>query len=216
MNDIVEKPKRVRNSTAKSDTNVAKKAVVKKVVVKKVAVKPKKKPRQPMPVYEIIDSEYDNPWTFHNVVFNSSNIGKSHGFIYLIEEISSGRVYIGQKHFWTTRPRMVNGKKRKIKCEGDWKTYYSSSNYINLKFEKEGGSDFKRSVIALIGSDGMLNYIEMKLQMDCRVLEQSDKFINGYIGGRISTPHYKAEMLFEVDNNILNKLYELSYTGFKR
>ena len=100
-----------------------------------------------------------------------------------------------------------------IKAESDWKNYYSSSGYINEKVELNGHSDFKRYILALIGSDGMMNYIEMKLQMDLRTLE-NDKFINGYIGGRISSSHIKLENLIDYDKDMIDKLYANNMPSF--
>ena len=62
---------------------------------------------------EIVDVDYDNPWTFKGEIFNSSKIGKAHGMIYLIEEISTGRVYVGQKMLWTKKTKTIDKKKKK-------------------------------------------------------------------------------------------------------
>lgn len=182
-----------------------------KVVAKKAAVK------QPMPVYEILDTDYENKWLFNEKEFNSTDIKDGHGFIYLIEEISTGRKYIGQKQFWTKKIRTVNKKKKKIKAESDWKKYYSSSAYINEQVEKNGTADFRRHILVICCSDGQMNYVELKLHMDLRVLEQPDKFINGYLGGRISQSHIKFDKIVDCDKNHLNKLYNThGYFGFTK
>ena len=178
-----------------------------------------KKPKlvkQPLPVYEIVDTNYDNPWYYKNEIFNSTNIGKAFGFIYLIEEIDTGRIYIGQKVFWGKRPRMVNKKKKIIKCESDWKNYYSSSSYIMEEVANNKSSNYKRSILVLCKSAGQMNYVELKLQMDLRALE-SDNFINGYVGGRISQSHIKFDEIIDIDSNAINRLYEeYSYHGFTK
>lgn len=204
--ESVEKPISVKKATTKAVT--VKKTVAKKVVAKKPV-------KQPMPVYEIIDTDYENPWYYKGTIFNSTDIKDAHGMIYLIEEISTGRIYIGQKQLWTKKPRMVNKKKKMIKAESEWKKYYSSSNYIMEKVEKEGWSDFKRHILVLCISDGQMNYVEMKLQIDLRMLEQQDLYINGYIGGRISTSHIKFDQILDADFDMLNMLYSKSYFGFK-
>lgn len=204
VEESVEAPKTTRNRKAAAKP-AAEKPAVKKAVVKKA---PAKKPvKQPMPVYEIIDTDYENPWYYKGEIFNSTSIKEAHGMIYLIEEISTGRLYIGQKQLWTKKPRMVNKKKKMIKAESDWKKYYSSSNYIMEKVEKEGWSDFKRSIVALVSSDGMLNYLEMKIQMDVRVLENESKFINGYIGGKISRSHVSLNKIIDIDEEIMKYIY---------
>lgn len=155
---------------------------------------------------EIIDEDYENPWYFKGDVFNSSSIGKAHGMIYLIEEISTGKIYIGQKVLWGTKTRMVNKKKKKIKVESDWKKYYSSSAYINKQVEEHGVGDFKRSVLMLVMGDGMLNYMELKIQMLLLVLEDETRYINGYVGGRISRSHYSKEKIVDFDIDNLNRI----------
>lgn len=64
-------------------------------------------------------------------------------------------------------------------------------------------------------SDGQLNYAELKLQMDLRTLEYPEKYINGYLGGRISVSHIKHDLIIDQDDLMLNRLYENSYFGFK-
>lgn len=150
-----------------------------------------------------IKKEYKNKWIFKNNFFESDHINNIHGFIYVIQEKSSGKYYIGQKHFWTKRIKTVNGKKKKVKVESDWKHYYSSSNYINEKVSNEGTDDFIRYIVALVKSDGMLNYLEMKWQVDASVLENEDKFINGYIGGRISRSHISLDKVEFIDYDFL-------------
>lgn len=152
--------------------------------------------------------DYDNPWMYKDKVFTSEDINNTHGFIYLIKEKSTGRMYIGQKHFWTKKIRTINKKKKKVKCESDWKKYYSSSNYINEKVTNEGIDDFERYILMMVQSDGMLNYCEMVLQIELKVLEKPELYINGYIGGRISTSHIKRDVVIDQDNNLLNILYE--------
>lgn len=196
----VSKPTRTRKTSSK--------ATVKKVATKKPV-------KQPMPVYEIIDTDYENPWYYKGEIFNSTDIKNAHGMIYLIEEISTGRLYIGQKQLWTKKPRMVNKKKKMIKAESDWKKYYSSSNYIMEKVEKEGWSDFKRSVLVLCSSAGQMNYVELKLQIDLRMLEDASKYINGFVGGKIHASHIKFDKILDADYELLNTLYSKSYFGFK-
>lgn len=157
--------------------------------------------------------DYDNPWMYKDKVFTSEDINNVHGFIYLIKEKSTGRMYIGQKHFWTKKIRTINKKKKKVKCESDWKKYYSSSNYIMEKVSVEGTDDFERYILMLVQGDGMLNFYEMVLQIELKVL-LDDKYINGYVGGRISTSHIKMDALIDQDNNLLNTLYENKTFGF--
>lgn len=160
-------------------------------------------------------------WTYKNEIMTAEKIDelystnkKLHGFVYMITEKSSGKIYIGQKKFWTTKVRSVNKKKKKVKVQSDWEKYFSSSNYIIDEVAKGNHENFERKIIALCISDGQMNYIEVKLQMDLRVLERQDLFLNAYIGSRIATSHTKHNDVIDWDKGEIDKLYQLSYFGF--
>ena len=40
-------------------------------------------------------SQYENPWTYDNKIFDSDLIGDYYGFVYLITGKQTGRRYIG-------------------------------------------------------------------------------------------------------------------------
>ena len=48
-------------------------------------------------------SQYENPWTYDNKIFDSDLIGDYYGFVYLITGKQTGRRYIGRKYFWQKR-----------------------------------------------------------------------------------------------------------------
>ena len=161
-------------------------------------------------------------WTYKGKEMSADDIDemqfenkKLHGFIYMITEKSSGKIYIGQKKFFTTKVRSVKKKKKKVKVQSDWQKYFSSSTYIKEEVEKGNHENYERKIIALCISDGQMNYIEMKLQMDLRVLERQDLFLNAYIGSRIATSHTKFNELIDYDKDEIDKLYALSYFGFE-
>lgn len=199
MTSEIEPVKRVRKPAVKKDT--VKKPVTKKVIAKKPIVK------KVIPEYVPVDTDYENPWYYKGQVFNSTSINDAHGFIYMIEEISTGKIYIGQKQLWTKKIRMINKKRKKVKAESDWKNYYSSSNYINDKVALNGTSDFKRYIVTLVSGDGIMNYIELRFQMDLKVLENEHKYINGYVGGRISRSHIGEHKILDQDNEIIKYIF---------
>ena len=45
-------------------------------------------------------SQYENPWTYDDKIFDSDLIGDYYGFVYLITGKQTGRRYIGRKYFW--------------------------------------------------------------------------------------------------------------------
>jgi len=115
------------------------------------------------------------------------------GFVYLITNTVSGRMYVGKKlaRFKTTRYRMhtqKNGKKVRKKIRGavssDWQDYYGSSDALLKDLEKLGAAKFRREILYYCRSKAELNYVEAREQFARRVLE-SDQYYNGHIRVRV-------------------------------
>lgn len=103
-----------------------------------------------------------------------------YGFIYIIENLTDGKAYIGRKYFTKAGTKQVKGKKRKTRKESDWKDYYGSSPRLLEDIEKLGKDNFKRTVVRLCKTRGETNYWEAKMQFLLGVLE-SDSFYNDNI-----------------------------------
>jgi tRNA/tmRNA/rRNA uracil-C5-methylase (TrmA/RlmC/RlmD family) len=189
------------------------------ILAKKQQLKDEKKLAKEQENFDSLNQEYisDNPWIYKGKIFTSDDINpKAYGFIYMIREKSSGRIYIGQKHIWTNKVKTINKKKKKVKVESDWKQYYSSSAYINEKFQENGSADFERYILVICISSGQMNYVELKLQIDLRMLEQPEKYINGFVGGKIHASHIKFDQILDADKDMLNSLYQSTYYGFSK
>ena len=115
------------------------------------------------------------------------------GFVYLITNTESGRMYVGKKlsRFKTTRYRMhtqKNGKKVRKKIRGavasDWQEYYGSSDQLNRDVESLGRDKFQREILYYCQSKAELNYVEAREQFSRKVLE-SDQYYNGHIRVRV-------------------------------
>lgn len=113
------------------------------------------------------------------------------GFVYCITNIADGRRYFGKKTFYFSKTKVVKGKKKRIKVESDWREYYGSSEDLKLDIAKVGKENFKREVLHFCKNKGMMSYMELKEQMDHRVLEHPDQFYNRQIHCRIHTSHIK-------------------------
>ena len=124
--------------------------------------------------------------------FTSDDIGDNIGFVYMIKCKSNGKMYIGKKNFWSKTRKSVKGKKRKttIIKESDWQDYYGSSADLILDVEKYGKENFIRKILHLCKSKGSMSYMEIKEQIDHRVLF-NDVYYNNYIGCRIHGSHIK-------------------------
>ena len=115
------------------------------------------------------------------------------GFVYIITNTVSGRMYVGKKlaRFKTTRYKMhtqKNGKKIRKKIRGavasDWQEYYGSSDQLNRDVETLGRDQFQREILYYCRSKAECNYIEAREQFARKVLE-SDQYYNGHIRVRV-------------------------------
>ena len=115
------------------------------------------------------------------------------GFVYIITNTISGRMYVGKKlaRFKTTRYKMhtqKNGKKIRKKIRGatasDWQEYYGSSDQLNRDVELLGRDKFRREILYYCRSKAECNYIEAREQFTRKVLE-SDQYYNGHIRVRV-------------------------------
>jgi hypothetical protein len=115
------------------------------------------------------------------------------GFVYIITNTVSGRMYVGKKlaRFKTTRYKMhtqKNGKKIRKKIRGavasDWLDYYGSSDQLTRDIETLGRDRFRREILYYCKSKAELNYVEAREQFARKVLE-SDQYYNGHIRVRV-------------------------------
>ena len=127
------------------------------------------------------------------------------GFVYLITNLTNGRMYVGKKlsKFSKTTQKTVklkNGtkKKKKIrtKIDSDWQTYYGSNTHLNNDVQTLGPNNFKREILYYCNSKAELSYLEAKEQFDRCVLE-SDEYYNGIINVRVGSSASLKQALLE-------------------
>ena len=143
-------------------------------------------------------SDYENPWTYLERTFNSSDVLDYFGFVYLITNKSNQRQYIGRKYFWSFRT--PPGKKRKVKQESDWKKYYGSCPELKEDLKRYGKEIFKREILSLHKTKGTCNYEETK-----------QLFLNNVLSEALDdgTPAY-------YNSNILGRYMRKDYGNFGR
>lgn len=110
-----------------------------------------------------------------------------YGFVYMITNRATGRMYIGKKFFWSkkTLPITKTRKRRKrLLVESDWKNYYGSNVHLKEEVEKHGDEMFYREILHLCKTKGECAYLEAKEQFARDVLID-DKYYNGIINCRI-------------------------------
>jgi len=128
-------------------------------------------------------------WTYKGEIYNEP--GEYYGFVYIIENLLSGRKYIGKKFFWSTKRKQVNKKRKSYKVESDWKEYWSSSDELKTDIELHGKENFKRTIIHLCKNKGSCNYLEAKEQFVAAVLENTDLWYNSWIQVKVHKTHVK-------------------------
>ena len=129
-------------------------------------------------------------WTHRGSEFTENQIDKYIGYVYLITNKLNGRKYIGKKLFWFSKTRIVKGKKKKEKVLSDWESYWSSSEELKKDVKELGEENFTREILYLCSNKGTMSYLELREQIDRRVLE-TDEYYNGFVGGKIHKSHVK-------------------------
>ena len=125
-------------------------------------------------------------WTYEGVEFTSEMIGDSYGFVYEIEEVSTGKRYIGKKFFWKKKilPITKTRKRRKhTLVESDWQTYYGSHTKIKQLLSEGKQEYFSREILEFAFNKKHLTYLETKYQFSNNVLENTE-YINDNILGK--------------------------------
>ena len=149
-------------------------------------------------------SHYENPWIYENEIFDGDLIKDYYGFVYLITGQTTGRRYIGRKYFWQKRkPR--TGSKRRVTSESDWKKYYGSCPELKDDIKKYGKLDYKRQILSLHETKGLVNFEETKQLFLNNVLSESlddgrPLYYNSNILGRYMRKDYG-----QFQSNIKNK-----------
>lgn len=112
-------------------------------------------------------------------------------FVYCITNLLTGRQYIGLKTTVSPKTRTVKGKKIKTKVESNWREYWSSSAELQADIEKLGKDNFRREILYFCTMKAHANYLEMREQIDQRVLENPDRYYNSIINARVNRNHLK-------------------------
>ena len=132
-------------------------------------------------------------WLLGTTEFTSEMIGEYVGFVYIITDLTSSKMYVGKKLFSSKRtlpPLKGKTRKRKVIKESDWMSYYGSSEELMTLVENNGPESFKREILHLCHSRGEMSYLEAKEQFDREVL-LSDDYYNGIINCKIHKSHVK-------------------------
>jgi hypothetical protein len=102
------------------------------------------------------------------------------GFIYYIENLQTGRRYIGRKQLVSVSKKLQPGAKRRtvVRKESDWKYYKSSCRELLDDIEIYGLESFTFVIYKWCLGPGDLTYSEVHEQWQCEVLSRHE-LLNG-------------------------------------
>ena len=129
-------------------------------------------------------------WLYDDRQVDESVLEDYIGFVYIIENITDDRKYVGKKLLKFKRTKKVKGRKKKFLIDSDWKSYWGSNKSLQEDVKELGESAFRRRILRLCKSRGEMNYYEAKLQFEMGVLE-SDRWYNDAIMVRVHRSHLK-------------------------
>lgn len=145
-------------------------------------------------------------WFYNGEVYETPE--ESHyGFVYLITNLHTGKMYVGKKLFWFKKIKTLKGKRKRYLVESDWKRYFGSSISLNEDVKRLGDDQFKREILHLCVSKGECSYYETYEQITRAVLFKPDLYYNDWVicrvhrkhilntqGKRISTPQKQKKL----------------------
>ena len=138
-------------------------------------------------------------WLYEDKEFTHDD--EWYGFVYLIENLTNGKKYIGRKYLTKAGYKTVKGKRKKIRVESDWDAYYGSSSALKEDIDKFGKENFKRTILRLCKSRGECNYFETKYIFDNHAILDPN-YYNTWVSCKIQASHVKA-LLFNPEQETL-------------
>jgi Zn-dependent peptidase ImmA (M78 family) len=129
------------------------------------------------------------------------------GYIYLITNLLSNRIYIGRKMLssnrkvrLTKKEKLLPENKRKtfkrVVKETDWKLYWGSSDDLKTDIKLLGEENFKREILLFTTNKTDTSFYEMYFQIKEDVL-----FIDSYNKHIANTKFYKGKITNEIKTN---------------
>lgn len=130
-------------------------------------------------------------WLYNGEPVTEIDTKKYVAFVYLITNLLDGRFYVGYKQTTFAKTKQVKGKKKRTQVESDWREYWSSSEELKADVLTLGEQNFRREILHFCHSKSMASYLELREQMDRRVMERPETTYNGIVNARVSRMHLK-------------------------
>ena len=131
--------------------------------------------------------DYNNKWIYkdEDLLFIPD---KAIGFVYLITDFINGKYYVGKKLFYSSKTIQRNKKKKKIKVESDWKTYYGSNQTLQDLVKENDVYSFRREILHICYSKSECSYLETKEHFLRDVILSPD-YYNDWVSCKITRRH---------------------------
>lgn len=126
-------------------------------------------------------------WIYQNKSFTEIPDGVI-GFVYEITNTFNGKRYLGKKNFYFSKTKQVKGKKKRIKVESDWQTYYGSNKELNEHVALFGENKFERRIVRLCQTKGEMTYYETKHIFETDAI-LSEEYYNDWCMCRVRKSH---------------------------
>lgn len=129
-------------------------------------------------------------WLYDDKPVDEPELENYIGFVYVIENKTDDRMYIGKKLLKFKRTKKIKGRNKKVSVDSDWKKYWGSNKNLQEDVLELGEDKFQRKILRLCKSKGEMNYYEAKYQFELGVLE-SDQYYNEWIMVKVHRTHIK-------------------------
>jgi len=131
---------------------------------------------------------YENPWIYQGKPFTEDDVGDFIGFVYLITDTNTGKLYLGKKILFNkvVKPPLKGKTKRRIsKKFSNWQEYYGSNETLNQLVAIGDKLTYKREILHLCRSKSQMSYMESK-EIFARDVLLSDLWYNDWVSCRIN------------------------------
>lgn len=112
-------------------------------------------------------------WLYNNQVLESVPEGME-GFVYLIENLTNNKKYIGKKTFWERRKDRKTGRRKKK--ESSWQSYCGSCDELIEDYKQLGCDNFKKTILYLCPHKKSMSYFETLEQFKRNVIMRDDYY----------------------------------------
>ncbi|MEX0597057.1 MAG: hypothetical protein WD512_11210 [Candidatus Paceibacterota bacterium] len=132
-------------------------------------------------------------WWYQDKEFTDDQIGENIGFVYIIKNLKTGKLYIGKKVFTfkkVKRPKKGKKNRQHSRIPSNWSNYYGSNKILLEDVESLGKEKFKRTILHLCRTKGIASYLEATEIIQNNALID-DNFYNEYLLMRVSKSHLR-------------------------